>query len=84
MTNTFTPTQLAMLRVLADGCSHTREELHDCLPDELGALQNIQRHIAAIRKVLRPRGQDIVCELARGTIHYRHVRLLASAVNGRK
>lgn len=79
----FTPTQQAMLKVLSDGMPHTREELHACLPDNLGALSNIRAHIANIRKALRPIGQDVVCELFRGTIHYRQIRLLASPYDGR-
>ena len=76
--NDFTLTQQAMLDVLADGLPHTREELHACLPDELGPLGNIRRHLVAIRKVLRPKGHDIVCERVRRRSHYRHVRLLGS------
>ena len=79
----FTPTQTKMLKVLDDGCRHTREELHGCLVDELGALSNIKTHISMIRKKLRPMGQDIICELNERTIHYRHVRLLANPYNGR-
>lgn len=86
----FTRTQSAMLDVLADGMPHTRMELHACLDDELGPLSNICMHISNIRKILRPKGQDIVCELVHVTIkggskiQYRHVRLLASAYDGRK
>ena len=76
MNNTCTPTQRAMLDVLADGLPHTREELHACLPDELGVIGNIRPHITAIRKVLRPRGQDIICETAYRRTRYRHVRML--------
>ncbi len=83
ISNNLTPTQKAMLCVLADGRPHTREELHACLPDELGALSNIQNHIAAIRKTLRSRGEDIVCEYHKRSLYYRHVRLLASTHDGR-
>lgn len=84
MNDTFTPTQQAMLRVLADGQAHTREELHACLPDELGAVSNIHRHLCAIRKWLRPIGQDVVCQLRNRRIYYRHICLLASANNGKR
>lgn len=73
----FTPVQQCMLSILADGLPHTRAELHACLSDELGPLRNICVHLSRIRKVLRPAGQDIVCELYRRTICYRHVYLLA-------
>lgn len=79
----FTPTQLKILDLLSDGMPHLRKEIHECLWDEQGALGNIRPHISAIRKVLRPKGEDIVCELTyQRRLCYRHVRLLASANNG--
>jgi len=80
----FTKTEQLMLNVLADGYPHTREELHACLPDELSALGAIKRHLSGIRKKLRPQGQDIICELRDRRPLYRHVRLLASATDGRR
>lgn len=80
--NGFTPTQRAILQVLSDGLPHRREELHACLPDELGPQRNIRAHITAIRKILRPRGEDVVCEYGRFGFGYRHVRLLANAYDG--
>lgn len=74
----FTPTQQAMLNVLADGLPHRREELHACLPDELGALTNIHRHLVAMRKLLRPEGQEIICQLLNRRYYYRLVRPLNS------
>lgn len=84
-----TPTQKAMLCVLADGRPHTREELFACLPSSqgltseqqaeaagLGALSNIQNHITAIRKVVCPQGEDVLCVLHKRTICYRYVKLL--------
>ena len=79
--NGYTPTQRKILDVLADGQHHTREEVHACLPDELGALSNIQRHICAIRKPLNSRGYDIICE-NRGGMRYRLVRILNSRYDG--
>lgn len=73
-----------MLAVLSDGMPHRREELHACLWDEDGDLSNIQIHISHLRKVLRPRGEDIVCEYVGMTFQYRHVKLLANAYDGRK
>lgn len=72
------PTQRKMLEVLADGLPHSREDLHACLWDRDGALSNIRAHISALRKHLREHGENIVCELHKRTIHYRHVRLLRS------
>jgi len=77
--NHFTPTQKAMLNVLSDGHRHTREELHACLPDELGPISNIRTHLMHIRKKLRPAGQDIICELFQRRIHYRCIRLLSDS-----
>jgi len=76
--NGYTPTQAAMIKVLSDGQRHRREELHACLPDELGGLINVHNHLSKLRKKLRPKGEDIVCELYERRIHYRHVRILAS------
>ena len=89
MSNKFTPTQVRILAVLSDGLPHRREELRDVLPDELGSLDNVRPHLTAIRRVLRPRGEDIVCEFSQapGTKRcwcYRHVRLLASADDGQR
>lgn len=82
----FTPVQLKMLEVLSDGRPHTKEELHACLADELGPLRNICAHITGIRKQLQRRGEDIECiapAKGRRTM-YRHIRLLASAVDGKR
>lgn len=81
--NGFTPTQERMLRALGDGLPHSYKSLIDCLCDELGGPANVRVHISSIRKKIRPRGHDIVWELVNGVTHYRYVRLLASAVDGR-
>lgn len=83
--DSLSPIQRKMLEVLSDGMPHTREELHACLWDEQGALSNIKAHITAIRAKLRPIGEDILCEVGyKLQFRYRHVRLLASAVNGKR
>jgi DNA-binding winged helix-turn-helix (wHTH) protein len=69
----FTPTQRRILDVLADRMPHRREELHACLPDDLGALANLRFHLSQLRKVLRPHGQDIICQLYRNRLHYRQI-----------
>lgn len=74
----FTPTELRMLEVLSDGRQHTRKELHACLYDELSSLKTVKFHVSTLRKKLERRGETIVCVLNNG-VHYRHVRLLASA-----
>lgn len=74
--NGFTKTQQAMLDVLADGERHTTRELHACLPDELGPLSNVRRHISAIRKALRPEREGILCVMHQGKFFYQWVKLL--------
>jgi DNA-binding response OmpR family regulator len=82
----FTPTQERILTILADGMAHPRRELWDQMTDENDkeAAQNLSRHLSILRKRLRIKGEDIVCELNGSgyRICYRHVRLLPSAVNG--
>ncbi len=68
--------QLAMLKVLSDGLPHKKKELHACLFDDLGSMKNIHAHITSIRKHLRTKGQDVICEYFKRKIHYRHVKLL--------
>lgn len=78
--NGYSKTQLAMLEVLADGMAHTREELHAvCGPSSLNV---VKTHVARLRKHLRLQGQDIICELAKRRVCYRHVRLLANPYTG--
>jgi hypothetical protein len=77
-TSAYTPTQKRMLRLLADGLPHPRTELFQCLVDDLGPLSNIQPHLSHLRKRLRPKGQDIICEIDRRRICYRQVRLLSA------
>jgi hypothetical protein len=81
--NAFTPVQRRMMAVLADGLPHTSRELHACLEDDLGPLRNIAAHLTAIRKVLRPRGEDILTRLGANGTTYLHVRLLPSPSDGR-
>lgn len=70
----FTATETRIMRVLADGQPHRKEEIHACLPDELGALNNVQMHISNIRKKLRPVGQGIHCDRVDTISWYRLVR----------
>lgn len=82
--------QEKMLEVLSDGLPHTRDELFACLYEQDAPIRNIGPHLAALRKKLASQGQTIVCEQlsdARGLMTrraYRHVRLLVSAVDGRR
>lgn len=71
----FTPTQSRIMAVLADGKAHRRAELRACI-DPLAENGNVRTHLSRIRKVLRPRGQDVLCVLDGGRLCYRHVGLL--------
>jgi hypothetical protein len=71
----------SMLRLLGDGMAHTREELHAlCGPSNMEVIND---HISDLRKLLRPKGEDIICVLYKRKIAYRWVRLIGSANNGR-
>lgn len=83
MAGWFTKTQLKILLILSDGKPHTRQEIHAALPDELGALTNIKRHISDIRKVLRKQGQDIICTWHQRTFCYVQVRTLVASCDCR-
>jgi hypothetical protein len=54
-----TPTQQRMIDVLGDGKLHTRQELHTCLCDRLGSLNNIREHLNLLRKKLQPAGMEV-------------------------
>jgi len=75
MIHGFTPIQTRMLKVLSDGELHTREELHECLDDELGPLRNVAAHLTALRKRIRPTGCDILCQYLNRKFFYRLVIL---------
>ena len=72
---TFTDTEYRILRLLADGEAHSREEIHQLLTDEMSRVSSIQAHISRIRGKIKHLGETIVCEINSG-IKYRHVRLL--------
>lgn len=72
----FTPTQVKILAVLADGLPHVRDELSACMPDELAKRGSVRMHLYDLRKRLKKRGETIVCEWSYYKIFYRHVRLL--------
>lgn len=74
----FTPVELKILSVLTDGKPHRRQELLESFGDEFTSRNNLNVHLTGIRKVLRPKGQDIICELRMKAINYRWVRLLGS------
>lgn len=78
----FTKTQQAILGVLSDGLPHSMDELKACFDDELVDDGTVRFHLSNTRAVLRKHGEDILCVIVNRRYRYRHVRLLASAVNG--
>ena len=77
-----------MLAMLQDGMPHTVAELKGCMWDEEGLDESVRPRIADLRKHLRPQGYDIIHVQARvsedGQAYYRMIRLLASAVDGKR
>lgn len=71
----FTPTQLRIVQLLADGKPHTRQEIKELLWDDQSPLTAIRAHITNCRKVLRLLEEEIVCELSNGTITYRRIKV---------
>lgn len=71
-----TPVQRALLAALSSGEPVSRHVLRALLYDPDGSVRNLTPHISALRKILRPLGQDIVCCFHRRGIYYRHVRHL--------
>lgn len=72
----YTPTESAILQVLTDGRQHSKQEIVDCLPDEMS--ENISGHLFNLRKKISSKGQDIVC-LSKGKqrpVCYQLIRLL--------
>lgn len=76
----FSETQLSLLRTLSDGKRHPRSELAEELPgesiDETRKYRALSWQLCKIRKIIRALGQEIICELHGRKIHYRHIRLL--------
>lgn len=72
--------QEQMWNMLADGLPHSRNDLHAlCGPSSPSV---VAVHIHSLKKRLI-RGEEIVCVLINRQTHYRRVRTLGSANNGR-
>lgn len=72
----YTAIESRIVLLLSDGLPHHRQDVLECLGDSQATLNNLQKHISNIRHKLRPRGHDIICEIYRSKVHYRHIRLL--------
>lgn len=66
----FTPTQREIMNLLSDGKTHTKEELHKLLYDDLGAVSNVFVHITNLRKIIRPAGYIITIQSLRRKPYY--------------
>jgi DNA-binding CsgD family transcriptional regulator len=83
VSDNYTPTEQRIVDLLSDGMPHKREELHACLSDDLASRTAVQMHVSNIRKRIRVRGEEIICEYYHRNLYYRHVRLLNSPYDGR-
>jgi hypothetical protein len=75
----YTETEQKIVDSLSDGYPHSKQDLRQYLPDEIGAAEgrsNLNQHISNIRKKMRPTGRDILCVRARGQVCYRQVLLI--------
>lgn len=76
----FTKTETRIIKLLSDGMPHERREMLECLLDVQARYINLQNHVVRLRQKLRTRNEEIVCELRKGSIYYRHVKLLKPLV----
>ena len=76
--NSYTPTQQAILNVLSDGRIHSREELCKCLGDELSPVTALYFHVSSVRSKLQSSGQGIAHFHRNKVSYYQLVRILAS------
>jgi hypothetical protein len=72
-----TVTQKKILKVLSDGLPHHRQELHLCLPDDLSGITAVRRHIFEIRKYVKSKRQDILCQFIKGKLYFRLIRTIS-------
>jgi hypothetical protein len=86
--NGWTPSEAAIITVLADGLAHERKELYEALDmggfTDDAARNSFQRVLVTARKKLQQKGESIICEYGgkygqRHVVKYRHVRLIGSA-----
>lgn len=82
--NGFTDTQQRLFDVVSDGLPHPRDELLKAMNDSEATYRNVSWHLVDLRKYLRPKGLDIICELRNRGIYYRYVRLMHSPNDGKR
>ena len=72
----FTPTEARILKVLADGQRHSKDELFKCLEDDLSSMNALEVRICHLRKKINPKAEEIIVEWWQRKRFYRQVRLL--------
>ena len=72
----FTPTELRMLEILNDGLCHTKEELSECLDDNLSSANTVWSHTFNLRRKLKMKGLGILFEKYKCKHYYRQVRFI--------
>ncbi len=73
----YTKAQWRVLLLLEDGEPHTKEEIAVAAKVKEGStVHATYMHVSKLRKILRPKGQDIICEYVSGKLFYRYVRLI--------
>ena len=80
----FTPTQRRMYDLLLEGHPVPKEVLQRCCEDELSSVQVVAVHRGDMRKILLPKGYNIICQVGgwQKGVRYQLVRLIGSAVSG--
>lgn len=73
----FTKTQTRLLTLLSDGVPHAKQEMRDCLYDDMGALSNVHFHVTCIRKKIRPAGYRIMIQFQGRTPLYCLVKAIS-------
>ncbi len=76
----FFPMEKTLLFILADGKSHSRDELVAAANDPTWTPVNLTSHIGHIRDKIKHLGHGILCESRSRRYHYRYVIFLHSLV----
>jgi len=71
-----TPIQQKIYDVLADGKPHKPEELLAAFTDAADEKQLLYNHLTRIRKELRRKRRDVICQFIRRSNHYRLIGLV--------
>lgn len=72
----FTPAQERILAILSDGQLHLKSEVLKALEDDQADYMALWQQLCKMRKVLRPKGQDIMTTQYQRKTYCRHIRML--------